>query len=89
MEKPRHASIPKIRSKHHVKEEKITELANKIDETDEMKLKMLAMLDKPSSDDILYPPELNAQLIEQLKVRATYLIILELTNPLNNNHLVM
>lgn len=61
-------STTKVKSKQNMKEEKITELAAKIDETDEMKLKMLAALDKPESDDILYPPELNAHLIEQLKV---------------------
>ncbi|CAH1643013.1 unnamed protein product [Spodoptera littoralis] len=50
------------------KEEKLTDLATKIDETDEMKLKMLAALEKPEPDDLLYPPELNAHLLEQLKV---------------------
>ncbi|XP_022817159.1 coiled-coil domain-containing protein 13 [Spodoptera litura] len=50
------------------KEEKVTDLATKIDETDEMKLKMLAALEKPEPDDLLYPPELNAHLLEQLKV---------------------
>lgn len=50
-------------------------MATKIDETDEMKLKMLAALDKPDPDDKLYPPELNAHLLEQLKV------------PSNNFHL--
>lgn len=51
------------------KEEKaIMEVAGKIEDTDEMKLQMLETLDKPNSDDILYPPELNAHLIEQLKV---------------------
>ncbi|XP_028033792.1 coiled-coil domain-containing protein 13-like [Bombyx mandarina] len=48
--------------------EKLADLAAKIEETDEMKLKMLAALDKPDPDDILYPPELNAHLIDQLKV---------------------
>uniref|UniRef100_A0A2H1V2P5 SFRICE_003234 n=1 Tax=Spodoptera frugiperda TaxID=7108 RepID=A0A2H1V2P5_SPOFR len=50
------------------KEEKLSDLASKIDETDEMKLKMLAALEKPEPDDLLYPPELNAHLLEQLKV---------------------
>ncbi|CAG5053150.1 unnamed protein product [Parnassius apollo] len=54
--------------KNNFKEEKVSELANKIDETDEMKLKMLAALEKPDPEDVLYPPELNAHLIEQLKV---------------------
>lgn len=49
-------------------------MAAKIDETDEMKLKMLAALDKPDSDDVLYPPELNAHLIEQLKVWSLFSI---------------
>lgn len=62
------ASSTKLRSKNNLKEEKVAELAAKIDETDEMKLKMLAGLDKPSPDDIIYPSELNAHLIEQLKV---------------------
>ncbi|KAJ2939339.1 hypothetical protein O0L34_g13437 [Tuta absoluta] len=48
--------------------EKLQEIAGKIDETDEMKLKMLAALGKPDSEDALYPPELNAHLIEQLKI---------------------
>lgn len=50
-------------------DEKLADLAAKIEETDEMKLKMLAALDKPDPDDILYPPELNAHLIDQLKVK--------------------
>lgn len=51
------------------KEEKAgMEVAGKIEDTDEMKLQMLEALVKPSADDILYPPELNAHLIEQLKV---------------------
>ncbi|XP_028176418.1 putative autophagy-related protein 11 [Ostrinia nubilalis] len=62
------SSSTKVRSKPNLRDEKITDLAAKIDETDEMKLKMLAALDKPESDDVLYPPELNAHLIEQLKV---------------------
>ncbi|RVE45787.1 hypothetical protein evm_009537 [Chilo suppressalis] len=49
------------------KDDKMFDLAAKIDETDEMKLKMLAALEKPDSEDVLYPPELNAHLIEQLK----------------------
>ncbi|XP_059058861.1 putative autophagy-related protein 11 [Achroia grisella] len=61
-------SSSKIRSKPSFKEERLTDLATKIDETDEMKLKMLAALDKPDPEDVLYPPELNAHLIEQLKV---------------------
>ncbi|CAG4963485.1 unnamed protein product [Colias eurytheme] len=61
-------STGKVTSKINIKNEKIAEMAAKIDETDEMKLKMLAGLDKPDPDDILYPPELNAHLIEQLKV---------------------
>ncbi|KAF9417263.1 hypothetical protein HW555_005577 [Spodoptera exigua] len=52
----------------NLKEEKVPELAAKIDETDEMKLKMLAALEKPEPEDLLYPPELNAHLLEQLKV---------------------
>ncbi|XP_068622261.1 coiled-coil domain-containing protein 13 [Battus philenor] len=54
--------------KRNIKDDRAQELAEKIDETDEMKLKMLAALDKPDPDDVLYPPELNAHLIEQLKV---------------------
>ncbi|XP_022114273.2 coiled-coil domain-containing protein 13-like [Pieris rapae] len=61
-------STAKIKSKTNLKDEKAIELAAKIDETDEMKLKMLAGLDKPDPDDLLYPPELNAHLIEQLKI---------------------
>ncbi|XP_026483821.2 coiled-coil domain-containing protein 13 [Vanessa tameamea] len=61
-------SNAKIRSKSNLKDEKLNEMGAKIDETDEMKLKMLAALDKPEEDDILYPPELNAHLIEQLKI---------------------
>lgn len=57
---------PKVKQS---KEEKaILEVAGKIEDTDEMKLQMLENLDKPSASDILYPPELNAHLIEQLKV---------------------
>ncbi|XP_050678819.1 coiled-coil domain-containing protein 13 [Leptidea sinapis] len=67
MEK-RQASGGKVRSKTNLKGEKNVDLAAKIDETDEMKLKMLAGLDKPDPDDILYPPELNAHLIEQMKI---------------------
>ncbi|CAK1548986.1 unnamed protein product [Leptosia nina] len=67
MEK-KQGSAAKIKSKTNVKDEKITDLAAKIDETDEMKLKMLAGLDKPDPEDLLYPPELNAHLIEQLKI---------------------
>ncbi|XP_061726379.1 coiled-coil domain-containing protein 13 [Cydia pomonella] len=55
-------------AKTTTKGDKLGELASKIDETDEMKLKMLAALDNPDPDDVLYPPELNAHLIEQLKV---------------------
>lgn len=62
--------MQKLRSKSNVKEEKLQELANKIDETDEMKLKMLAAIENPDPDDLLYPPELNAHLIEQLKVSS-------------------
>lgn len=61
----------KMKSKgNNIKEEKekVMELAAKIDETDEMKLKMLAGLNKPDPDDAIYPAELNAHLIEQLKV---------------------
>lgn len=66
-------SSTKVRSsKPNLKEDKITDMAAKIDETDEMKLKMLAALDKPDSDDVLYPPELNAHLIEQLKVWSLF-----------------
>ncbi|XP_013136734.1 PREDICTED: coiled-coil domain-containing protein 13 [Papilio polytes] len=54
--------------KHNLKDEKLADLAEKIDVTDEMKLKMLAALDHPEPEDVLYPPELNAHLIEQLKV---------------------
>lgn len=69
MEKQKTSSF-KEKSKSNMKEEKITDLGAKIDETDEMKLKMLAALGKPESDDILYPAELNAHLIEQIKVNA-------------------
>lgn len=62
------ASNTKLRSKNNLKEEKVAELAAKIDETDEMKLKMLAGQDKSNPDDVIYPSELNAHLIEQLKV---------------------
>ncbi|XP_063391180.1 coiled-coil domain-containing protein 13 [Cydia fagiglandana] len=55
-------------TKMPAKSDKLGELATKIDETDEMKLKMLASLNSPDPDDVLYPPELNAHLIEQLKV---------------------
>ncbi|CAB3241948.1 unnamed protein product [Arctia plantaginis] len=64
-------SMQKLRSKANVKEEKLQELANKIDETDEMKLKMLAAIENPDPDDLLYPPELNAHLIEQLKIMTS------------------
>ncbi|XP_053621605.1 coiled-coil domain-containing protein 13 [Plodia interpunctella] len=64
-------SSTKLRSKSNFKEDKQAELAGKIDETDEMKLKMLAALDKPEPDDVLYPPELNAHLIEQLKIMTS------------------
>lgn len=60
------------RTKQSDKEEKNADIAAKIDETDEMKLKMLAALDKPEPGDSLYPPELNAHLLEQLKVGKTY-----------------
>ena len=56
------------RTKQSDKVDKNVDLSAKIDETDEMKLKMLAALDKPESGDSLYPPELNAHLLEQLKV---------------------
>lgn len=52
----------------------ILEVAGKIEDTDEMKLQLLEALDKPSADDILYPPELNAHLIEQLKVKSLFTI---------------
>ncbi|KAJ8704625.1 hypothetical protein PYW07_011813 [Mythimna separata] len=58
-------------SRQNVKEKEDKDkldLASKIDETDEMKLKMLAALDKPEPGDSLYPPELNAHLLDQLKV---------------------
>lgn len=63
-------SKQKLKSKANLKEEreKMVELAGKIEETDEMKLKMLAGLDKPDPNDVIYPAELNAHLIEQLKV---------------------
>ncbi|XP_034838603.1 coiled-coil domain-containing protein 13 isoform X2 [Maniola hyperantus] len=63
----------KMKSKGILKEEKekVMELAAKIDETDEMKLKMLAGLDKPDPDDAIYPAELNAHLIEQLKIMTS------------------
>ncbi|KAJ0170186.1 hypothetical protein K1T71_014114 [Dendrolimus kikuchii] len=67
MDKQKTSSL-KVRSKSNMKEEKMTELASKIDETDEMKLKMLAALGKPEPEDVLYPAELNAHLIEQLKI---------------------
>ncbi|CAH2084192.1 unnamed protein product [Euphydryas editha] len=62
------ASNTKIRSKINLKEEKLADMGAKIDETDEMKLKMLAGLEKPDPDDVIYPAELNAHLIEQLKI---------------------
>ncbi|KAM3955911.1 uncharacterized protein ACR2FA_010133 [Aphomia sociella] len=68
MDNKKMTSNIKLRSKPNSKEEKVTELAAKIEETDEMKLKMLAALDKPDPEDVLYPAELNAHLIEQLKV---------------------
>ncbi|KAI8441560.1 hypothetical protein MSG28_015142 [Choristoneura fumiferana] len=71
MNKNKLGSSTKMRSKGNLKDDKLAELAGKIDETDEMKLKMLAAMekmDKPEPDDVLYPPELNAHLIEQLKV---------------------
>lgn len=71
MNKNKFGSSTKMRSKPNLKDDKLAELAGKIDETDEMKLKMLAAMekmDKPEPDDVLYPPELNAHLIEQLKV---------------------
>lgn len=61
-------SITKAKNSKQGNAEKLRELAAKIDETDEMKLKMLADLEKPDAKDALYPPELNAHLIEQLKV---------------------
>ncbi|XP_045782828.1 coiled-coil domain-containing protein 13 [Maniola jurtina] len=64
----------KMKSKgNNIKEEKekVMELAAKIDETDEMKLKMLAGLNKPDPDDAIYPAELNAHLIEQLKIMTS------------------
>ncbi|CAH2264204.1 jg22468 [Pararge aegeria aegeria] len=61
----------KFKSKANLKEEKVMELAGKIEETDEMKLKMLAGLDKPDPDDAIYPAELNAHLIEQLKIMTS------------------
>lgn len=69
MNKNKMASNTKLRSKINLKEEKLADMGAKIDETDEMKLKMLAGLDKPNPDDVIYPAELNAHLIEQLKVR--------------------
>lgn len=68
MDHKKNLSSTKVRSKPNLKEEKLTDLAAKIEDTDEMKLKMLAALDQPQPDDALYPPELNAHLIEQLKV---------------------
>lgn len=69
------------RSKQNLKEDKVADLAAKIDETDEMKLKMLAALDKSEPGDSLYPPELNAHLIEQLKVgEITFNLFIEFTN---------
>lgn len=49
-------------------EDRLTEISSKIDETDEMKLKMLAAFEKPEPEDMLYPPELNEHLIAQLRV---------------------
>lgn len=63
-------SSTKVKTKPNAKEEKIGDLAAKIDETDEMKLKMLAALEKPEPEDLLYPSELNSHLIEQLKVQS-------------------
>ncbi|KAI5634674.1 coiled-coil domain-containing protein 13 [Phthorimaea operculella] len=48
--------------------DKLHDISGKIDETDEMKLRMLAHLGKPDSEDALYPPELNAHLIDQIKI---------------------
>ncbi|KAL4712179.1 hypothetical protein ACJJTC_011040 [Scirpophaga incertulas] len=61
-------STVKAKSKPVSKEEHVQELAAKLEETDEIKFKLLATMGKPDSDDILYPSELNAHLIEQLKV---------------------
>lgn len=84
MDKHKAAEKSKDRSKQNVKEEKLAELATKIDETDEMKLKMLGSLEKPEPDDLLYPPELNAHLIDQLKVGIQCLFfILVITNCLH------
>ncbi|XP_063370781.1 coiled-coil domain-containing protein 13 [Cydia amplana] len=69
MNKAKNISASQVTSgKTPTKSDKLGELASKIDETDEMKLKMLAALDNPEPEDVLYPPELNAHLIEQLKV---------------------
>lgn len=75
MDKTKVTSSIKMKSKqNNDKEEKLGDLAAKIDETDEMKLKMLSALEKPEPEDLLYPSELNAHLIEQLKVKSnTYL----------------
>lgn len=69
MDKNKNASSTKVKPKPYGKEEKLADLAAKIDETDEMKLKMLSSIEKPEPEDLLYPAELNAHLIEQLKVK--------------------
>ncbi|CAG9137034.1 unnamed protein product [Plutella xylostella] len=64
------AATTKLKSKHTTvnTNQKTLELAQAIDETDEMKLKMLGALDKPESGDSLYPAELNAHLCDQLRM---------------------
>ncbi|GBP86186.1 Coiled-coil domain-containing protein 13 [Eumeta japonica] len=44
------------------------ELAIKIDETDEMKLKMLGGINLVEDNNVLYPAELNAHLLDQLQI---------------------
>lgn len=55
----------------HTKEDR-GDILKKIEETDDLKLKMMAALEKPEPEDALYPPELNAHLIEQLRVGLFY-----------------
>lgn len=75
------AATTKLKSKHTTvnTNQKTLELVQAIDETDEMKLKMLGALDKPESGDSLYPAELNAHLCDQLRVCVKFTKLLILT----------
>lgn len=77
MDRNKLGSVSKMKNATKQKEEKMVDLANKIDETDEMKLKMLAAMEKPEPEDLLYPAELNAHLIEQLKVTNLVILLYE------------